>query len=690
MTSFSVVSRIKHGRYLFATDSLFRNATYLTASTVIMSMLGFLFWIFVAHLYSPTQIGVASALISVTTLVSNLSLLGLNSGIIRFLPNSKSKSHDINAASIIVGGVTLLAAAAYAFIGTHFTSHITLLTSTPHKLAFTVLMVTVSLNSVTDAVFIARRRGEYHTAGYATLGFVKLILPLFLVPFGAIGIFGAYIIAVMASLILSYYLMWRGCDYHLFARPNWNIIKQTRAYATHNYIGTVLAGLPSQLMPLFIIKSVGASSVAYFSMSWTMANLLYIVPSAAMQSLLAEASHDPTKRNAYILRSIRLLTLILIPTVAFSIIIAPYMLGIFGTQYRLHASVIFQLFALSTFFVALTNIGNTILNIERKTGGIVGTQVVSLIVTFGSAIWLIRYGLLGIGVSMLLGSFASSTTYVILLLRLKINGSKINDQSPVTLFPRNEKELSALLHTYGITDFKYKKLTNGSSNTTLLIEHPNGKSVLRIYQSQTITDRIIKEEIGFMEFLASQGLPIPLVVKNIKGKKLSKLVQGDACHRYILMEYATGSHPAFYTLPVIADMAEHQAKIHLGGIKYASTLKAGDDRTQKAFWAKNSIPSTILPHGFSHFDYDASNILFTDDRVSGILDFEGMRYGPLIVCMYFTLKRVYELGHDTSLPIAYISLYQRTRKLNLLEKAILAILLSVRFRKIQFLHAAIS
>jgi O-antigen/teichoic acid export membrane protein len=409
------IGRIKQGRHLFATDSLFRNATYLTGSTLVMSVLGFFFWIFIAHLYSPTEIGVASALIAVTTLISNISLLGLNLSMVRFLPSGKNQSRDINAVTIVVGSVTLFAAAIYAFIGTHVSGHIGLLASTDSKIAFTVLMVAVSLNSLTDSVFIAQRRGEYHTAGYAMLGLTKLILPLALVSFGAAGIFSAYILAMIASLVLSYYLMWRGCGYHFFARPNWKVISKMRTYAAHNYVGVVLNGLPAQLLPILIIKDIGASSVAFFSMAWTMANLLYVVPAAAMQSLLAEVSNDPEKQTEHIKRMVRLLVILLVPMVAIAVIVAPFMLRIFGPQYQHHATEIFQLFALSTFFVAISSVGNTLLNIAHKTTGVVITQVVNVVVTFSSAFWLVHDGLRGIGISIVLGNLAASVMYLILL-----------------------------------------------------------------------------------------------------------------------------------------------------------------------------------------------------------------------------------------------------------------------------------
>jgi O-antigen/teichoic acid export membrane protein len=671
----SVVNRIKRARHLFATDSLFRNATYLTASTAVMSLLGFLFWFFVAHLYSPSQIGVASALISIATLTSTLSLLGLNAGIIRFLPSSKDQSRDINAAAIVIAGATTLLAAAYAFVGTRLTGATSLLASTTNKFAFTALMVTVSLNSLTDSVFIARRRGEYHTAGYTALGLIKLLLPLFLVPLGAAGIFGAYILSMLVSLLLSLYLMVRGCGYHFFARPNWKIIAQIRAYATHNYIGGVLAGLAPQLMPQFIIRSIGDSSVAYYSMAWTMANLLYVVPSAAMQSLLAEASHDPEKKNEQIARMIKTLIFILIPAVTVAVLIAPFMLRLFGAQYQRHATAIFQIFALATFFVASSTIGNTLLNIERKTGGIVAMQIVNLVTTFGSAAWLIRYGLPGIGLTMLLGNVMATTTFLILFLQLrrKRKKNRLDDAQPFPL-SMNHQMIAMLLSAYNITEFAYKALLNGSTNTTLIIGSPSGKAVLRIYEAPGTTVRKIAEEVTFMEHLATHGIPTPQVFQNRRGKKLSRTTINGVDRYYILMEYAPGHHPSSYSMRVLADMAARQAQIHLGGLQYASRLQ------------KRHLLAVAVPYGFSHFDFDASNILVEDEHISSILDFEGMRYGPLIGCIYFTLTHIYDAAYDPALPLAYVRMYQKTRKLRTLEKSALAILLSLRYRNMRFLR----
>ncbi|HEU4966138.1 MAG TPA: oligosaccharide flippase family protein, partial [Candidatus Saccharimonadales bacterium] len=355
------------------------------ASTAVMSVLGFVFWIFVAHLYAPADIGIASALISLSTLISNFSLLGLNAGIIRFLPGSKQPSGDINASAIAVGLVTTVVASIFVLFGSHFTAHLTLLDNPWHKLLFVALMSAVSLNSLTDAVFIANRRGEYHTIGYGTFGIVKLVLPLLFIPFGATGVFGAYILAMLASLLVSYYLMRRGCDYRLFTKPTWALLKNMRRYAFHNYLGAIIASLPAQLMPLFIIRQINAPAAAFFSMAWTMVNLLYIVPSATTQSLMAETVHDGEQRASHLKRTIRLLALLLIPAVALAVVVSPHLLALFGAQYRLNGTAIFQILSLATFFVAITAVGITILNIERRTWGVVAVQASSTVATGAAA-----------------------------------------------------------------------------------------------------------------------------------------------------------------------------------------------------------------------------------------------------------------------------------------------------------------
>jgi O-antigen/teichoic acid export membrane protein/Ser/Thr protein kinase RdoA (MazF antagonist) len=665
----------------YVTDSLFRNATLLMASTAIMSVLGFFFWVFVAHLYSPSMIGEASVLISVATLISNVSLLGLNSGLVRFLPSSKNQSRDINASLITVALMTVAASCAYLLIASLFGIHISLLSTPVNQFAFVVLMSTVSLNSLTDAVFIANRRAEFHTIGYTTFAVVKLILPLFLIPLGSLGIFLAYILAVIVSLLISLFFMSRYFGYIFGARPSWELLKKARKYATNNYIGIILAGLPSQLMPLFIIRELGSAQVAYFSMAWTIANLLYVIPSAAAQSLLAESSHDTSKKNHHIKRTIKLLTVTLIPVVSLAILIAPYVLRIFGGQYSVESTLIFQLFAFSTIFMAINTVGSAVLNIEHRTSGIVIIQVVAGVVTFVAASLLVGRGLAGVGGAMLLGSISTSIClYFVFRYNRKHPLVVAGEVGNAETFNATHNNLATALAPYGIRSFTFLKLHNGSSSYTFLVKENSSVVVLRIYRQGKKSDRQIRDEFAFTNFLSAKGLKVPQVIRNLNGQILSRANIEQTSWQAVLMSYEKGQHPKRYTMALLNHMAQSHAKLHMFGHNYAQNKRPAIQKAVGGQRQKRLDSCLILaPRGLSHFDFDASNIL-VDGSTMTILDFEGMRYGPLVTCLFFTLTQIYDLQSSVKDLRYYLAAYTRIRPLSIPEKFILKLALAVRYR----------
>src|SRR5437773_4097092 len=65
-------------------NTLYKNSLYVMASNMVLIGSGFLFWIIAARLYGAAQIGIATSLYSLLTLLSTLSLLGFNSGLMRF------------------------------------------------------------------------------------------------------------------------------------------------------------------------------------------------------------------------------------------------------------------------------------------------------------------------------------------------------------------------------------------------------------------------------------------------------------------------------------------------------------------------------------------------------------------------------------------------------------------------------
>src|SRR5579872_889066 len=83
-------------------DTLLQNSLYLMLTTGTMAVLGFGFWLIVAHLYPPDQVGVASTLVASMNFIAYLSLLGFNSTFIRFLPKSKNRDEHLDTGLVLV------------------------------------------------------------------------------------------------------------------------------------------------------------------------------------------------------------------------------------------------------------------------------------------------------------------------------------------------------------------------------------------------------------------------------------------------------------------------------------------------------------------------------------------------------------------------------------------------------------
>ena len=59
------------------TDPLYKNSIFNMSGTFILGGLGFVFWIIIARLYKTENVGIGTTLISILTLLSSFTIMGL-------------------------------------------------------------------------------------------------------------------------------------------------------------------------------------------------------------------------------------------------------------------------------------------------------------------------------------------------------------------------------------------------------------------------------------------------------------------------------------------------------------------------------------------------------------------------------------------------------------------------------------
>ena len=201
----------RHGPGRAPPDKVLRNSFFLLASTLFMAGLGFVFWVIVARLYSPAEVGLATSLLAASTLIAYVSQLGLNNTMIRFRAPGAAHSGQVTQYCVLVALAACVIACLYLVGLQWYGRKLLFIEAHPAQLlAFVFFCSCTALTLLTDAVFIAERKAEYTVVTDGLVqSLTKLALPAALVGMGAFGIVAATGAGYAAGVLASFFLMYR-------------------------------------------------------------------------------------------------------------------------------------------------------------------------------------------------------------------------------------------------------------------------------------------------------------------------------------------------------------------------------------------------------------------------------------------------------------------------------------------------
>jgi len=383
-----------------------------------MAILGFFFWIINARLYSTEQVGIATTLISIVTLISTFSLLGLNSGIVRYLSTSKRKNQKINTSFALVALASTLIALIYLIFINKFSPKLLFVKENVFfAILFVLFVVFSSLNIISENVFIAYRSSKYILIKNTISSFVKLVLPIVLISLGAYGIFTSVGVAIIVGFVLSLIFLVFKFEYLIKPTINCEVVKRMAKFSLGNYVAGFIGGLPVLILPIIILNNLGAKFSAYFYMDMMIVNLLYIIPSAISQSLFAEGSYSGTKLKEHLKKALAINFLILIPVIIITFFFGKYILIAFGKQYSEEGFMLLQLLAISSIFISINSIFGSILRVKHKIKELIIISFIGALLILGLSYFLISKELLGIGIAWIIGNMVVSGIYLAFSLR---------------------------------------------------------------------------------------------------------------------------------------------------------------------------------------------------------------------------------------------------------------------------------
>ena len=404
-----IATRIRRAWESLRTDILLRNSLYLMLATGVTAASGFGFWFMCSRLFTPADIGAAATLISATTVISYVSLLGFNSTFVRFLPTSADRDAEITTGLVLSMAGAMCLAALYVVALPFVAPAITLLSGdAPHGIGFVVIAACSALNLLTDSIFVALRAAKYNLfVDGLVLGGIKLLLPFVLAGWGAYGVFAAFGAGTLVAMPLSIYLLMVRFDYRPALRVDRSALAKVAHYSSASYVANIFNMAPVLVLPVVVLNRLGAPAAAYYALAFAIANLLYAVVYAVCQSLFAEGSYEGQELSTLLWRSTLAIGGTLVPAAIALFAAAEPVLRIFGESYAVGAAALLRTFAVASPVVALYSLGTLVLRIEQRVYGLVFVNVIYCAVITGLAYRYVDGGLVWIGYAWLTGNLVA-------------------------------------------------------------------------------------------------------------------------------------------------------------------------------------------------------------------------------------------------------------------------------------------
>jgi O-antigen/teichoic acid export membrane protein len=370
-------------------DHMMRNSLFLMSTAGLQAALGFAFWIATARLFPVGDVGRASSLISATTVISFLALLGLNNAFARYLPTAPDKNALITAGLLLVTVSGAVIALVYVLLIPLIAPRLAFVTrDLPLAAGFVVVTAAAGVNVLTDQVFIAGRRSGFMPVVDGLVGGAgKMTGLILLTGAGAYGLFCASSLGALVPAVVSVLVIYTVLRHRFSLRELRPTLAPVLRFSVANYAGNILNLLPTLVVPLIVLDRLGAAPAAYYFVSFQVATILYAAALSVEHSFLAEGSQADVDMRLLKQRSRRILVMLFVPAALGLAAVGRWLLLAFGPGYERFGTPSLILFALAAAPIAANYWLLTLLRLYGKLRAIVLTNVTYAVAICGLA-WL--------------------------------------------------------------------------------------------------------------------------------------------------------------------------------------------------------------------------------------------------------------------------------------------------------------
>lgn len=387
-------------------DHLTKTAGALVLNTLATSALGFLYWVIVARLYSPTDLARNSALISAMLTLSALCQLNMGLGLGALLPRAGREAGRMLGEVYVAVTVlsTAVVAVALVVVVPHIPSLHHVLTGTLTTAVFVAAVLLYNVFALQDAALSALRAPALVPLENAVYGVAKIIVVVVLASeLPRTGIFLSWAAPLLFLVLpISAYLFRRVAPrQHAAPIGAMRLLAAARPVAL-DYLAYIFLVCSTLALPALAVALVGTQLGAVFAVAYLTSSSLDLIGTNIGIALTVEASRTPEQRTALLRRTLgRGLPLMATLSVT-AILAAPLILSLYGQHYADSGVLLLQLLLAGALPRAVVVIAISQARAQRRMGFIVRRQLLTCVLVVGGAlVFSPALGLTGIGIAWL-------------------------------------------------------------------------------------------------------------------------------------------------------------------------------------------------------------------------------------------------------------------------------------------------
>lgn len=333
-------------------NPLFRNGYALMANTAITAVLGMGYWLLAARLYTPEDFGSGQALITAMRLFASLTALGFVGALARFIPVAGRRTAGLVLRAYLVTGLTGVTAALGFLLtlplwGETYAS----LAGVGPGLFFLAAVLIWSVFTLQDVTLAGLRKATWVPVNSICFGLVKMVMLIALArAMPEDGIFVSWIVPTAIALVpINIFIFGFVIPRHVretrHAEPP--RIREIGRFLAGDYPGTLSILAIVYLVPVLVATQVDEATFGYFSLAHTLGCMIEMLAMNMATSLTVEGSFDESQLAGNARRAMRRAFTIIIPIVLLTILLAPFILTVFGPDFADEGTLLLRLMALA-------------------------------------------------------------------------------------------------------------------------------------------------------------------------------------------------------------------------------------------------------------------------------------------------------------------------------------------------------